>query len=83
MLVPHKISNSKQLFGNNLLKSKRLEKEKLKKRRSISKERYVKVTLVADQTMIERYKSEDLENYLLTIMNMVYLKLDMPKYYSF
>lgn len=46
-------------------------KVSLKSKRSLSKARYVKITLVADRTMVESYKNEDLENYLLTIMNMV------------
>jgi hypothetical protein len=46
-------------------------KVSVKRKRSLSKERFVKVTLVADHTMVERYKNDDLENYLLTIMNMV------------
>ena len=43
----------------------------LKNKRSLSKDRLVKITLVADRTMVESYKNDDLENYLLTIMNMV------------
>jgi hypothetical protein len=49
-------------------------KVSVKRKRSLSKERFVKVTLVADHTMVERYKNDDLENYLLTIMNMVWNK---------
>lgn len=42
-----------------------------KSKRSISKERTVETLLVADSSMSKRYGYLDLENYLLTIMNMV------------
>lgn len=45
-----------------------------KKKRSISqykKEMFVETLIVADKTMVEKFRNDDLENYLLTIMNMV------------
>lgn len=41
-------------------------------KRSVSKERFVETLVVADKTMLNRFKNGDLENYLLTVMNMVY-----------
>ncbi|XP_033035202.1 A disintegrin and metalloproteinase with thrombospondin motifs 12 [Trachypithecus francoisi] len=40
-------------------------------RRSISKERWVETLVVADTKMIEYHRSENVESYILTIMNMV------------
>lgn len=40
-------------------------------RRSISKERWVETLVVADTKMIEYHGSENVESYILTIMNMV------------
>ena len=40
-------------------------------RRSISKERYVETLVVVDKTMIEFYRGQDLQQYVLTVMNMV------------
>ncbi|XP_058163614.1 A disintegrin and metalloproteinase with thrombospondin motifs 12 [Dasypus novemcinctus] len=40
-------------------------------RRSISKERWVETLVVADMKMIEYHGSENVESYILTIMNMV------------
>jgi thrombospondin motif-containing protein 7/thrombospondin motif-containing protein 12 len=45
-----------------------------KKKRSISqykKEMFVETLIVADKTMVDKFRNDDLENYLLTIMNMV------------
>jgi len=42
-----------------------------RKKRSISLERNVETLIVVDQSMVEYYKNEDIENYVLTIMNMV------------
>lgn len=42
-----------------------------RKKRSVSVERNVETLVVVDQSMVEYYKNEDLENYVLTIMNMV------------
>ncbi|XP_021117176.1 A disintegrin and metalloproteinase with thrombospondin motifs 12 isoform X2 [Heterocephalus glaber] len=50
---------------NNALPSRSLS------RRSISKERWVETLVVADTKMIEYHGSENLESYILTIMNMV------------
>lgn len=40
-------------------------------RRSISKERWVETLVVADTKMIEYHGSENVEAYILTIINMV------------
>jgi len=37
----------------------------------VSVERNVETLLVVDPSMMEYYKNEDIENYVLTIMNMV------------
>ena len=43
----------------------------MSKKRSISKERLIETLVVADKSMADYYQDEDLESYLLTIMNMV------------
>ncbi len=43
-------------------------------------ERNVEMLVVIDTKMVEYYKSEDIENYVLTIMNMVSDK-DIGNYY--
>jgi len=40
-------------------------------RRSVSVERNVETLIVVDPPMMDFYKNEDIENYVLTIMNMV------------
>ncbi|CAN7976218.1 unnamed protein product, partial [Ixodes persulcatus] len=40
-------------------------------KRSVSLERNVETLLVADRTMVEYYSNEDLQTYLLTVLNMV------------
>lgn len=40
-------------------------------KRSISREITVETLVVADKSMSDKYKNFDLENYILTIMNMV------------
>lgn len=40
-------------------------------KRSISKERYVETLVVADKAMYDHFQYEDLETYLLTVMNNV------------
>ncbi|KAK8761896.1 hypothetical protein V5799_026839 [Amblyomma americanum] len=42
-----------------------------RRRRSVSLERNVETLLVADRTMVEYYSNEDLQTYLLTVLNMV------------
>ena len=42
-----------------------------RKKRSISLERNVETLVVADQKMTEFYSNEDIETYILTVMNMV------------
>lgn len=41
------------------------------KQRSISKEKWVETLVVADTKMIEYHGSENIEKYVLTVMNMV------------
>lgn len=40
-------------------------------KRSVSIERNVETLLVADRTMLDYYSNEDIETYLLTVLNMV------------
>ena len=42
-------------------------------KRSVSLERNVETLVVADQKMTEYYSNEDIETYILTVMNMVFL----------
>jgi len=42
-------------------------------KRSVSLERNVETLVVVDRSMMEYYKNEDVETYVLTIMNMVSL----------
>lgn len=41
------------------------------RKRSVSVERNVETLVVADQKMTEFYSNEDIETYILTVMNMV------------
>ena len=50
---------------------RRNEKKKRRTKRSVSKERNVEVLVVADKQMIQYYSDEDLQTYILTVMNMV------------
>uniref|UniRef100_A0A6I8P898 ADAM metallopeptidase with thrombospondin type 1 motif 7 n=1 Tax=Ornithorhynchus anatinus TaxID=9258 RepID=A0A6I8P898_ORNAN len=50
------------------------QKQQRKRRirqRSISKEKWVETLVVADQKMVEYHRPEHIENYVLTVMNMV------------
>ena len=42
-----------------------------RRKRSVSMERNVETLVVADQKMTEFYSNEDIETYILTVMNMV------------
>ncbi|XP_063585364.1 A disintegrin and metalloproteinase with thrombospondin motifs 7-like [Penaeus indicus] len=42
-----------------------------RRRRSVSVERNVEVTVVADKKMVDYYSNEDINTYILTVMNMV------------
>jgi len=42
-----------------------------RQKRSVSVERNVETLIVVDPSMMDYYKNEDVENYVLTIMNMV------------
>ncbi len=44
-------------------------------KRSVSVERNVETLVVADQRMTEFYSDEDIETYILTVMNMVTIDL--------
>ncbi|XP_028966579.1 A disintegrin and metalloproteinase with thrombospondin motifs 7 [Galendromus occidentalis] len=46
-------------------------KPRRRRKRSVSIERNVETLVVADRTMLEYYKNEDMETYLLTVLNMV------------
>lgn len=56
---------------NNLKKHKYSNVIKTREKRSFSKPRYVEALLVADPTMVEFHEDSDIEQYLLSIMNMV------------
>jgi hypothetical protein len=45
------------------------------RKRSVSLERNVETLVVADQKMTEFYSNEDIETYILTVMNMVRISL--------
>lgn len=51
----------------NLTASVRRRRQK----RSVSVERNVETLIVVDPSMMQYYQNEDIENYVLTIMNMV------------
>jgi len=51
-------------------------------KRSVSVERNVETLVVVDPSMVEYYKNEDIENYVLTIMNMVQQKSHTARCYS-
>jgi len=42
-----------------------------RQKRSVSVERNVETLIVVDPSMMDYYKNENVENYVLTIMNMV------------
>ncbi|ESP00494.1 hypothetical protein LOTGIDRAFT_112417, partial [Lottia gigantea] len=52
-------------------KNESKNKNHRRKKRSISTEKYVETLVVVDPVMTNYYKNEDLENYVLTVMNMV------------
>ncbi|XP_058420257.1 A disintegrin and metalloproteinase with thrombospondin motifs 12 isoform X2 [Diceros bicornis minor] len=60
-----KLELQREKWERNTLRSRSLS------RRSISKERWVETLVVADTKMIEYHGSENVESYILTIMNMV------------
>uniref|UniRef100_A0A8C4M9B8 ADAM metallopeptidase with thrombospondin type 1 motif 12 n=1 Tax=Equus asinus TaxID=9793 RepID=A0A8C4M9B8_EQUAS len=60
-----KLELQREKWERNNLRSRGLS------RRSISKERWVETLVVADTKMIEYHGSENVESYILTIMNMV------------
>ena len=45
--------------------------QRIRRRRSISKEYFVETLVVVDHSMVEYYKNEDVNTYIFTIMNMV------------
>ena len=47
------------------------EQRRRRRKRSVSLERNVETLVVADQKMTEFYSNEDIELYILTVMNMV------------
>ena len=60
-----------ETFRRPQVEPKRPQVEAKRKRRSVSVERNVEVLVVADQKMVDYYSNEDLNNYILTVMNMV------------
>ncbi|KAM5260623.1 A disintegrin and metalloproteinase with thrombospondin motifs 12 isoform 1-T1 [Hipposideros larvatus] len=63
--MSQKLELQREKWERNHLPSRSLS------RRSISKERWVETLVVADTKMIEYHGSENVESYILTIMNMV------------
>ena len=56
---------------NKKTSEKNGQKKKRRNKRSVSVERNVETLVVADQKMMEFYSNEDIETYILTVMNMV------------
>nr|WDU65934.1 putative metalloprotease Tcis_Metallo_20_Partial [Tityus cisandinus] len=52
-------------------KKKRKKKGRLRNKRSVSVERNVETLVVADRAMVDYYSDEDIETYILTVMNVV------------
>ncbi|XP_041371036.1 A disintegrin and metalloproteinase with thrombospondin motifs 12-like isoform X2 [Gigantopelta aegis] len=48
-----------------------VQKKHRRRKRSISVEKHVETLVVVEPQMVEYYKNEDIENYVLTVMNMV------------
>ena len=48
--------------------------ERRRRKRSVSTERNVETLVVADKMMVDYYSDEDIETYILTVMNMVSLE---------
>ncbi|EPY73149.1 A disintegrin and metalloproteinase with thrombospondin motifs 12 [Camelus ferus] len=72
--------DSGSLYSLGISRKQELQREKWERnnlpsrslsRRSISKERWVETLVVADTKMVEYHGSENVESYILTIMNMV------------
>ena len=51
-----------------------------RRKRSVSVERNVETLVVADRKMTEFYSNEDIETYILTVMNMVLISLHLSAY---
>ncbi|XP_042884223.1 A disintegrin and metalloproteinase with thrombospondin motifs 7-like [Penaeus japonicus] len=52
-------------------KKRRRRRRRRRRKRSVSVERNVEVTVVADKKMVDYYSNEDINTYILTVMNMV------------
>ncbi|GFO21303.1 A disintegrin and metalloproteinase with thrombospondin motifs [Plakobranchus ocellatus] len=52
-----------------------------RKRRSISIEKHVETLIVVDPEMVHFYVNEDIETYVLTVMNMVTYRMSIVEYY--
>ena len=59
------------LWEENRKKRSAEDTTRHRNKRSVSIERNVETLVVVDHWMMEFYKNEDIENYVLTIMNMV------------
>lgn len=72
-------SESQKSLEKSEKRRERWEQKQQKKRRikqrSISKEKWVETLVVADTKMVEYHGSENIEKYVLTVMNMVSLGL--------
>ncbi|KFU93534.1 A disintegrin and metalloproteinase with thrombospondin motifs 7, partial [Chaetura pelagica] len=68
------VQDSQESLGRSEKQRERWEQKqhwKRRKQRSISKEKWVETLVVADTKMIEYHGSQNIEKYVLTVMNMV------------
>lgn len=52
-------------------------------KRSISTDKIAETLVVVDPQMVKYYQNEDIENYVLTVMNMVSIDWSQQKYFAF
>uniref|UniRef100_A0A6I8NB96 ADAM metallopeptidase with thrombospondin type 1 motif 7 n=1 Tax=Ornithorhynchus anatinus TaxID=9258 RepID=A0A6I8NB96_ORNAN len=73
--APEHQEDSRANSSKSEKRRERWEQKQQRKRRirqrSISKEKWVETLVVADQKMVEYHRPEHIENYVLTVMNMV------------
>ncbi|XP_067827399.1 A disintegrin and metalloproteinase with thrombospondin motifs 7-like isoform X2 [Heptranchias perlo] len=69
--VSDSLKNVKHLEKKREKWEKKQQRRKRIKQRSISKEKWVETLVVADSKMVEHHGSENIEAYVLTVMNMV------------
>lgn len=69
--VSDSLKNLKHLETKREKWEKKQQRKRRIKQRSISKEKWVETLVVADTKMVEHHGSENIEAYVLTVMNMV------------